>query len=215
MMKKYIFLFKLKQFYFFITFVFLVFVFISRPVYASQETDTLNGHVHDLEDVVVRYTEMPNIAGESEEGASLHIYNDGYVVASYPAYMQRAGSYDIYLNQETLDHLWALVTNKDILEFDEQAVLQHKSALNQARKELLSKLTNIADTSGMRLEIYPNRYKPVGFRNGDSRELKEIFWSGLKWDAHQFPEIKEIQILANIQQALIAVMARSDLKKID
>ncbi|SFP84838.1 hypothetical protein SAMN05216419_102426 [Nitrosomonas cryotolerans] len=211
-MKRYIFLLQSKQFFFFVIFAFLIFVFISRLGYASQEADTLRDHVRDLEDVVVRYTEIPNIAGE---GASLHIYNDGYAVVSYPAYMQRAGNYGIYLNQETLDHLWVLVTGKDILEFNEQAVFQRKSALNQARKELLSKLSNITDTFGMRLEIYPNRYKFVGFRNGDSGELKEIFWSGLKWDAYQFPEIKEIQILANIQQALMAVMARSDLKKID
>ncbi len=200
----------------------LILISFSGSSYSFQGKELLislsaaiNDHSHNPGTVVLRYTETQNLMGEAEGGTSLHIYSDGYAHVYYPAYMKRAGNYGLYLEPDTMDHLWSLLTSAEILEFDGNVVRQRVLVARQKQKESLLTFTNVSDASSLIIEIYPNRYKSVEYMEGDINAFKKIYWSGLRWDAQQFPEIKKIQSLANIQQVLLAIMARSDLKKIE
>ncbi len=170
---------------------------------------------HHSDTVLLRYTEKNNSIREAEGGASLHIYNDGYAVVYYPPYMRRAGKYGIYLDQGDMERLWALLSSKHILEFDKETIRQRLYAEDQTQDELSRKLSNVANASITLIEIYPNRYKSVGFGDGSGVAMKEISWYGLKWDASKHQDIPEIQDLVVIQQELLAIMQRPDLQKIE
>lgn len=200
--------------------IFLLF-FYPGQVFSFQEMEKLSAssaaldNRHHSETVLLHYTEKNNSIREAEGGASLHIYNDGYAVVYYPPYMRRAGKYGIYLDQGDMERLWALLSSKHILEFDKEMIRQRLYAEDQTQDELSRKLSNVANASITLIEIYPNRYKSVGFGDGSSVAMKKISWYGLKWDASKHQDIPEIQDLVVIQQELLAIMQRPDLQKIE
>jgi hypothetical protein len=167
---------------------------------------------HNPETVILRYTEKLNLLRDSEGSASLQIYNDGYVAVYYPAYMQRAGNYGLYLDQKTMERLWAMLTSKDILEFSKKSVRQRMITEKQAQEKQLS---NVADAATTLIEIYPNRYQNQGYGDGTPGAVKKISWHGLKWDARDYPDIQIIQYLLMVLQELHTVMERADLTMID
>ncbi len=170
---------------------------------------------HHVEEILVSYTEAPNLSGEVDGGASINIYRDGYAHIFFPEYMQHAGNYGVYLDRQILDQIWALLVNTNILAFDAQGVRHDIFLEKQIRKKTSSILSNVSDASKIVFEIYPNRYRPIGFGNGDSNESKEITWSGLRWDATHYPEIEMIQSLAALQKIFLSILAQSDLEKLD
>lgn len=192
-----------------------VFSFEKMEEFSASSVVSNNNHQHHSKTILLRYTEKNNSIREAEGGAALHIYNDGYAVVYYPPYMQRAGKYGIYLDQSSMERLWALLSSKHILEFNKKTVRQRLYAEDQTQNELTHKLSNVANASTTLIEIYPNRYKPVGFGDGSREAMKKISWHGLKWDASKYQDIDEIQDLIVIQQELLAIMQRPDLQKID
>ncbi len=174
-----------------------------------------NNHQHHSETVLLRYTEKQNSLREVEGGASLHIYIDGYVVVYYPPYMRRAGTYGTHLPPSDMERLWALLSQKHILELSRETLRQRLDVKDPSQDELSRTPSTVANASTTLIEFYPNRYKSTDFGDGSRKAMKEISWHGLKWDASKYPDIDEIQDLAVIQQELSAIMHRPDLQKIE
>lgn len=168
---------------------------------------------HDT--VIVSYRESLGGTRETLESVTLTIYSDGNMQINRPPYMKEAGTYQAYLEQNTLDHLWQLLTDRNILEFD--AILVHNKVQEAKQQQAqLSPIEHISDAPTTFIEIYPNRYRPSAlFAQGDLNAKKSISWRGLRWTAEHFSAIEEIQHLLLIQQQLEKIMEQSDLKKIE
>lgn len=171
----------------------------------------------DRATVVVSFMEVPGEIKDQDPGPSLRIHGDGYVIVHYPRYMKRAGDYALQLSpQEMEDLMRSLIDHKKILEFDETAARRSKRDSAIALQEgSRSNLSAVLDASVTVIDLRVNRYKPAG---GNGQEIlnvdKKILWHGLRSDARQYPEIEAIQSLAAVQQELLALMQRQDLKKI-
>lgn len=170
---------------------------------------------HQQNTIIVFYRETLGGTRDALESASLTIFNDGYIQIYRPPYMKQAGTYEAYLEPNALDHLWRILTERKILEFDSTFVRNKTQEVKQQREALFSPIESILDAPVTIIEIYPNRYQSAEiFEQGDLNAKKNISWRGLKWTAEQFPDIEEIQHLHSIQQQLKTIMQRSDLKKI-
>ncbi|MCW5602771.1 hypothetical protein [Nitrosomonas sp.] len=168
-----------------------------------------------LDTLIVFYSETLGGSREALSGASLMIFNDGYMLVFRPAYMRLAGIYETYLDAATLDQLWHNLTDEKILAFDPMLIQNKIQAIKQPQPTLFSTVDSISDAPTTQIEIYPNRYQASTlFEQGDWRAKKNIAWYTLRWVAERYPDIAEIHYLLFVQQQLAALMERADLKKI-
>lgn len=192
----------------------LMVLFIHKNL-ASQEIN-ISTESHQQDSIIISYRETLGGTRETMDSASLTIFNDGYMQIHRPYFMKQSGTYGAYLDLESLDHLWHLLTAREILEFDAAIVRNKIQEARQQQKALLSSVESISDAPTTIIEIYPNRYRSPAqeFGQGDLHAKKTISWRGLKWTAEQFPSIEEIKLLITIQHALEKIMGRSDFEKI-
>lgn len=169
-----------------------------------------------LDTAIVYYSETLGGSKEALSGASLMIFNDGYMLVFRPAYMRLAGIYETYLDAATLDQLWHNLTDEKILAFDPMLIQNKIQAIKQPQPTLFSTVDSISDAPTTQIEIYPNRYQAtILFEQGDWQAKKSIAWYALRWTAERYPDIVEIRYLLFVQQQLAALMERPDLKKIE
>lgn len=170
-----------------------------------------------LDTAIVYYSETLGGSREALSGASLMIFNDGYMLVFRPAYMRLAGTYEVYLDAATLDQLWHNLTDEKILAFDSMLIQNKIQAIKQPQPTLFSTADSISDAPTTQIEIYPNRYQQATtlFEQGDWHAKKSIAWYALRWTAERYPDIVEIHHLLFVQQQLAALMERADLKKIE
>lgn len=188
----------------------------SQEMNISSESNLIStaSDSHQQDSVIVSYRETLGGTREALESASLTIFSDGYLLIYRPPYMKQAGTYEAYLEPNTLDQLWHILTDKKILEFDSTLVRKKIQEVKQ-RQALSSPIESISDAPTTFIEIYPNRYKSSEmFEQGDLNAKKTISWRGLKWTAKKFYDIEEIQYLISVQQQLETIMKQSDLKKV-
>lgn len=200
----------------------VVFASFSCSALSSQSAERsaipvikINDDTRHSKDIVLGYTQKLNHLAESDGGVSLLLYKDSYVIVYYSAYMRRAGTYGMVLDESVMTQLWSLLTHEDTLSFNEDAVRRHIQALNRAKAEALVSLSRAGDNATTVIEIYPNRYQPVGFGNGQIDEMKQLSWHGLKWDAGEYPDVQEIQNLYQIYQMLHDILKHKNLERIE
>ena len=200
-------------------FVVLTFVFYAGLFAAGIEGTKFavagQDGLHSPDDLFVHYQERLNSSGQADQGASIRIYRNGYVHIFYPKYMKQAGSYGAYLNNEVLQKTWNLLISSNVLAFDEGLVRNEILRERKLRMDSISSLSSVSDTSEIHLQVYPNRYQSVGFGSGDRDEFKKIVWTGLSWDAKNFPQIDMLQSLTMFQAYLLSVMTQTELKRLD
>lgn len=201
----------MKVFYLSLLFIKSLLICLWSPsVLAFQDGDLQNSR-----DLLVSYSEISNVAKTLDQGVHIRIYNTGDVSVIIPDYMKQAGLYHVRLEQEEMDALWLLLTDEEILTFDAQAVRNELIRERQFLKESQALVSSVSDKTDIVLEFFPNRYPPAGFPVADGNEAKCITWSGLRWDVEQYPQIKPIQLLSEIQTFFLAILRRKDLQPID
>ncbi len=200
----------------------IVFAFFSCSALSSQSTErstmpliNITDDTRRSEDIVLGYTQKLDHLGESDGGVSLLLYSDRYAIVYYPSYMRRAGIYGMVLDESVMTKFWSLLTNDDTLSFNEGAVRRHIQALSRAKTEQFASLSRSGDNATMVIEIYPNRYLSAGFGDGQSDEIKQISWHGLKWDAGEYPDVHEIQNLYQIHQMLHDIVNHKNFERIE
>lgn len=168
----------------------------------------------DPQTLVVHYAETPNLIAGIDRTPSLHLYRDGMAQIFYPEYMRRAGHYVVYLNQIEMDQLYDLLSDNNILAFDEVAIRHRMKVIQQSQTHSSEVLSSISDVSKMTLVLYPGQFKLSDAKSFAQDEPVQIIWSGLKQDIQSYPDIAALQSLRQIQQLLSAIMIRSDMQRV-
>ncbi|MCB1949600.1 hypothetical protein [Nitrosomonas sp.] len=169
------------------------------------------------EDLLVSYTEKNKLVQPSGQDIKISVYRDGYVLIVLPEAMRGGGLYHTVLEQEKLDALWTLLTDNEILAFDAQAVREMIKKERRLMKESRAVVTSVSDKTEIIIEIYPNRYSSQeleGLADEDHDVIRHIVWTGLRWDAEQYPHIESIRLLSEIQRELLSIFDRDDLQPI-
>lgn len=183
---------------------------LNQSLQAFQDRDAMNS-----EDLLISYIEKNKHVRPPGQELKIDIYQDGYVLVALPEIMRGGGYYHTVLEQEKLDALWSLLTDKKILAFDAQHVREMLRKERRLLKESGAVVTSVSDTADIMIEFYPNRYQPQGLAGEDRDVIRRIAWSGLRWDAEQYPHIESIRLLSEIQHELLMIFDRDDLQPVD
>ena len=144
----------------------------------------------------------------------LRIYGNGRVHVHYPAYMTRAGNYELQLSQPELRTLLRALATDGIIDFDRAATGHQRQQLAAQQRAASGSLIYISDSSDTVIDIRLNEYQKGP---GTARVLnlkKRFTWSDLKQDARRFPQLREITNANNAAQRLETLLHRNDLVKI-
>ena len=153
------------------------------------------GYATDGGTVVVHYQETYGELGES--GPSLTVYGNGRAVAHWPAYMKRAGDYDIQLSRREMDGLVSSLVANGLLDVDTVAVRRAAREAKAAKRAAGAPITIVSDPDLTTIELNTDQGR------------RAVRWAGLREDAREHPDIAAIQALHAARQDLVGVMDRA------
>ena len=144
----------------------------------------------------------------------LRIYGNGRVHVHYPAYMTRAGNYELQLSQPELRTLLRALATDGIIDFDPAATRYQRQQFDAQQRAATGTLFYISDSSDTVIGIRLNEYQKGP---GTARVLnlkKRFIWPDLKQDARRFPRLREITNANKATQRLDTLLQSADLVKI-
>ncbi|SES82175.1 hypothetical protein SAMN05216326_104120 [Nitrosomonas marina] len=192
-----------------IFFCILLLLFFCQSAHAIQGLETL-----DSEDLLISYTERSKLALSSDHHMSINVFRDGHVLIALPEAMKGGGYYRTILDQEKMDSLWKLMTEESILTFDARHLRKMLTSERRSLKESRAVVTSVSDKAEILIEYYPNRYKHAVLTGESDDVMRRIAWTDLRWDAEQYAHIEIIQMLSEIQHALLSILDRGDLQSV-
>ena len=163
---------------------------------------------------VIEYNLVHHMLAKPDPVPLLRIYGNGRVHVHYPAYMTRAGNYELQLSQSELRILLRALATDGIIDFDPAATRYQRQQLNAQQRAATGTLFYVSDSSDTVIGIRLNEYQK---RPGTARILnleKRFIWPDLKQDARRFPQLREITNANKAAQRLDTLLHRADLVKI-
>lgn len=164
---------------------------------------------------LIEYNLMHEMLAEPDAEPLLRIYGDGRVHVHIPAYMKKAGDYEIKLSSSELDALVLSLSQDGVVDFDHGSTRENLRRLNQQRRVATGTLWEVSDVTETVIEVNLDRYQ----RNSASTPVtglkKRFSWKSLQMDAKRYPESMVIQGAAASARRLHAVIQRPDLKRLD
>jgi len=163
---------------------------------------------------VIEYNLVHHMLAEPDPAPLLRIYGNGRVHVHYPAYMTRAGDYELQLSQPELRTLLRTLATDGIIDFDRAATRHQRQQLAAQQRAASGSLFFISDSSDTVIDIRLNEYQK-GPGSARVVNLKKRFsWPDLKQDARRFPQLREITNANNAAQRLETLLHHNDLVKI-
>jgi hypothetical protein len=176
-----------------------------QPVFQVPATST---------EPVIEYNVVHHLLAQPDPVPLLRVYGDGRVHVHFPAYMKRAGDYELYISRTQLNDLLRQLADDGILDFDPAAVKQEKQQLEAARRAASGELFHRSDASDTHIIIKLAQYQRSAASpriNGLSRQFR---WRNLYADARRYPQSTSLSRAANATAILQALCAHPGLQKL-
>ena len=171
---------------------------------------------HASDALIVSYALHVGELAESDPGPTVLIFGDGLAHVFYPAYMTRAGDYEIQLSDDEMTELLDTLIAGGFLEFDASEIRARLHEVDAQQRENDGVLRYVSDPSTSVFEMNLIAYALPGASGVQAVNVnKSIHWSGLQSAALQYPSESPIQNLANVEQTLRRLMERPDLITVD
>jgi len=174
------------------------------PAFKYSETAT---------DPVIEYNLVHDMIAEPDPEPLLRVYGNGRVHVHYPAYMKKSGDYELQLSKPELDALIRELANDGIIDFDKQAVKQHRKLLQQQRQAENRELYYFSDSSHSVIDIQLDEYQKSPSAVNKKNIRKHFTWPNLKQDAQNFPGSLEITGASRAADRLESLKNDEDLVK--
>jgi len=168
----------------------------------------------DPDYLLLSFTYIHSMLENPDTTPLMQIYGDGRVHVHYPVYMQRAGDYELQLGNLELRQLLLSLAETGALDLD----IQELGELHQLQKELLAQqnlLIYISDSTEMVINVHLEFYKPPGTSAQIDNFQKSVRWSNVAQEAQLFPELIELQGLAEAERQLQAILERVNLRSVE
>jgi len=182
----------------------------------SQALGSVFEYPRDANYVVIEYSQSHDMILDADPIPMLRIYGDGRVQVHYPAYMKRAGDYEMRLPDAALQQLLNSLEQKGILTFNSNKILQlKKQSVSKLLAENENKVLSVrSDDSHSKIQIKLTTYQPVNSSQSQTSFSKKISWKNLRSDAQSHPNVVELQNAAEAEQELGQYLTHRDLVKI-
>jgi hypothetical protein len=163
---------------------------------------------------VIEYNVVHHMLAEQDPVPLLRVYGNGRVHVHFPAYMKRAGDYEMYLNRVQLNDLLRQLADDGIMDFDYAAAKQEKQQLEAARRAASGELFHVSDASDTHINIKLAQYQRSAASPRISGFSRQFRWRNLNTDAHRYPQSASIARAANAAAILHALCAHPALQKL-
>jgi len=164
--------------------------------------------------LLLSFTYIHSMLGDPDPTPLMRIYGDGRVHVHYPVYMQRSGDYELELGNLELRQLLLSLAETGAMSFDAQDVGQLRS-LEVERLEQQNIMVHISDPTEMVIEVHFEWYKPPGTSIQYDNFQKSIRWGNVAQEATLFPQVLELQGLAEAERQLQSILERDDLRRME
>ena len=154
--------------------------------------------------LLLSYTQVHDMIAEPDKVPLLRLYDDGRVLVHYPMYMKKAGDYEQYIPAAEAMNLVAYFENGSLADFDRATLQEQKQRMEALRRATDKTLYYISDDTHTVFQLYPE----------DAERKRTITWTNLQWDNRRYPQITELEELANLESVLQGMMNDPDLEKI-
>lgn len=165
---------------------------------------------------VVRYQDIIPALQAADPGPRVEVFADGRVLVRFPAYMRRAGTYELHLGAKRRDALFQALVDDGVADFDADAVARARDAIRQERRDarrdprLNTERHARTDPTSSVIETRLSRGSAP-----KSKGLHAARWVGLRSDAEIYPEIRALARLATAEQRLRALMDDPQLRPVE
>ena len=164
--------------------------------------------------LLLSFTYIHSMLEDPDSTPLMQIYGDGRVHVHYPVNMQRSGDYELELGNLELRQLLLSLAETGVMNFDAQDVGQ----LRQQEVERLEQqniMVHISDPTEMVIEVHFEWYKPPGTSIQYDNFQKSIRWGNVAQEATLFPQVLELQGLAEAERQLQSILERDDLRRME
>ncbi len=182
---------------------------------STQAQASVFDYPRDASYSVIEYSQSHDMILNADPLPMLRIYGNGRVLVHFPAYMKRAGDYEMYLADTEIQQLLSSLEQKGILKFSNSKLAQiKKQAIAGRLAESGIVLSGPSDNSRSRLTVNLNSYTPGLSFIPQYDYKKEVVLKNLKYDAQLYPGISELQNAVDAEQELQNFLTHRDLIKI-
>ena len=166
----------------------------------------------------IEMTRIPDGLAQPDLTPMLKIYGDGTVLVHHPKYMKNAGQYTMRLKPSELKVLLKKISRLGLGDYEDKKI-KHRRNLMRKQKFDRAKTTGVfpmepsEDTTTLiklNLEVLPADLRTTKTKRFEQRAFR---YHGLQTDAKQYPQIRELLELADIESDLIGVCQHKALKK--
>lgn len=161
--------------------------------------------------VVIQLREEDGVR-DGDDTPLVRVYGDGRVRVHFPAYMRRAGDYELRLTAGALQELLRAAAGS-ILPFDAASTQSQVRALQSVERDE-GVVVAVADRSTTILEMRYERFRAAGAAADVLDGVKRVAWNGLASDAERFGSVGALQDLAGIRQRVRALADHPDLEPV-
>ncbi len=163
---------------------------------------------------VIEYNVVNHMLAQQDPVPLLRIYGNGRVHVHIPAYMKRAGDYELTMSSVELNELLRQLADDGILDFDPAAAKQEKQQLKAARRAASGELFHASDASDSHINIKLAQYQRSAASPRISSFSRQFRWRNLEFDAKNIPESVVIRKAANAEAILRMLCAHPALQKL-
>jgi len=176
-----------------------------HPVFKYSETAT---------EPVIEYNLVHDMLAEPDPEPLLRVYGNGRVHVHYPAYMKKAGDYELQLSKPELNALIRDLANDGIIDFDKNTIREQRKQLEEQQRDQTGVLHYVSDSSHTVIDVRLDEYQ----KNPNSEKIKDLqtqfFWPDLKQDAQRFPKSQSIRDANSAAQRLNTLTQHHNLVKV-
>jgi hypothetical protein len=163
---------------------------------------------------VIEYNLVHDMIAEPDPEPLLRVYGDGRVHVHYPAYMQKAGDYQLKLTQGQLNVLIRELANDGVIDFDRHKARHLRERLETERRNKNRELFHYSDDSHTVISIRLDEYQKSATTGKSTNIRKQFSWPNLKQDARRFPESQALKEASRAADRLEDLIIRQDLVKV-
>jgi len=191
------------------------FVCVSLVLATQVIAESVFDYPRDPEFVIIEFTQVEEMLDDADPTPLLRIYGDGRVLVHYPAYMKRAGDYEMQLSDANLQQLLLSLEQKSIFRLNSERVAQLKQQAAMRRFAQSKTVTQRSDDIHSIVKIKLGTYVSATTGVTQTNFNKRVSLKNLRWNAKKFPEVAELKKAAEAELELTSLLNHPDLKKIN
>lgn len=176
--------------------------------------DSVYDYPRNADFVVIEYTQIDTMIKGADPVPLLRIYGDGTVAVHLPAYMKRAGDYEMRLSDGQLQQLLTSLEQKSILNLNSEKVTQLKQQAVLNRIQQSKTLVERSDDTYSVIKVRLSNYIPASTGVASSDFTHSVSLKNLKWSTRSYPDVPQLKSAAEAEDELSGYLVHPNLKKI-